>query len=108
MKGDIVMNAKVVLLQFKPGKHEEAARLFKDYIVPAAKKQKGFKSGLLLIDPNSGKGMSIAIWESESDIKASENGGFYQDWTAKLAETLVMPPVRELYEVINLANLSVG
>lgn len=102
------MNAKVVHLQFRPGKHGEGARLFKDYIVPAAKKQKGFKSGLLLVDPNTGKGMSIAIWESEADIKASESSGFYQEWTAKLAEILSTPPVRELYEVNNIVNLSIG
>jgi heme-degrading monooxygenase HmoA len=41
-------------------------------VVPAAQQQKGFKGGFLLSDPNTGKGVSIALWETENDMKASE------------------------------------
>jgi heme-degrading monooxygenase HmoA len=101
------MHAKVVTFQIQPGKKEEAVRLFKEYVIPAAKKQKGFNAGLLLTEPGTGKGISIGLWNSEADIRASESGGFYQGWLAKFADVFASPPSRELYEVNNLVNLSV-
>ena len=101
------MNAKVVTFQIKPGKQAEVVRLFEEFVVPGAKKQKGFMGGILLTDPTRGKATSIALWETEADIKASEASGYYKEWVAKLSDALALPPVRELYEVSNLVNLSV-
>jgi quinol monooxygenase YgiN len=101
------MNAKVVTFQIKPGKQTEVVRLFEEFVIPGAKKQKGFKGGILLTDPNTGKATSIALWETEANIKASEASGYYKEWVAKLSDVLALPPVRELYEVSNLVNLSV-
>jgi len=102
------MHAKVVTFQIKPGRQEEVDRLFNEVIVPAAKKQKGFRGGMLLTDPGTGKATSVALWETEEDIKESERSGFYQEWVAKLGDALSMPPVREIYKVSNLAGLSLG
>ena len=93
------MHARVVTFQVQPGKREEAVRLFKEEVVPAAHRQKGFKGGLVLTDPNTGKGMTIGLWEAEADMKATEASGFYQGWTAKFANLFAAPPVREHYEV---------
>jgi quinol monooxygenase YgiN len=101
------MNAKVVTFHVKPGKQGEVVRLFDEFIIPGAKKQKGFKGGILLTDPDTGKATSIALWETEADIKASEAGGYYKEWVAKLSDALASPPVREIYEVSNMVNLSV-
>lgn len=100
------MHAKVVTFQVKPGRHDEAVRIFDESVVPAAGQQKGFKAGMMLIDPGTGKGMSIGLWESEADIKASESSGFYQGWLAKFSEVFALPPAREVYRVGNLVNLS--
>ena len=101
------MHAKIVTFQIQPGKSDEAVRLFKEYVIPAAKQQKGFKARLLLTEPGTGKGISVGLWESEEDIKASESGGYYQGWLSKFADVFALPPSRELYEVSNLVNLSV-
>jgi quinol monooxygenase YgiN len=61
---------------------------------------------MLLTDPNTGKATSIALWETEADIRASEASGYYKEWVAKLSDVLTLPPVKELYEVSNLVNLS--
>jgi heme-degrading monooxygenase HmoA len=102
-----IMFAKVVHFQVKPGRQDEVVRLFNEFVIPGAKKQKGFKGGLLLTDPDTGKAASIALWETEADIKASEAGGYYKEWVAKLSDALAMPPVREIYGVNNLVNLSI-
>jgi quinol monooxygenase YgiN len=107
MQGGHAMHAKVVHFQIKPGRKDEVIRLFGEFIVPGAEKQKGFKAGMLLTDPDTDKAMSIALWETAADIKASEAGGYYQEWVAKLSDALASPPARDLYEVSNMVNLSI-
>jgi len=100
------MKAKVVTFRIKPDKEREVIRLFNEFIVPGAKKYKGFRGGLLLTDPGTGEAKSIAFWEKEDDIRASETSGYYREWVSKLSNLLTTEPVRELYEVSNLVNLS--
>ncbi|MEJ2682991.1 MAG: antibiotic biosynthesis monooxygenase [Candidatus Sulfobium sp.] len=99
------MQAKVVTFQIKPGRRDEFIRLFQEFVVPGARKHKGFKGGLLLTDPKTGKGTSVALWETEADIIASEASGFYKEWVARLSDLFSGAPAREIYEVSNLVNL---
>ena len=82
------MHAKVVTFQIKPGRRDEATRLFQEFVIPGARKHKGFKGGMLLTDPNTGKCTSIGLWETEADIIASEASGFYKEWGVKLRKFL--------------------
>jgi quinol monooxygenase YgiN len=100
------MYAKVVTFQIKPGMRDEVTRLFQEFVIPGARKHKGFKGGLLLTAPNTGKGTSIGLWETEADIIASEASGFYKEWVSKLSDVSSAAPAREIYEVSNLVNLS--
>jgi len=102
------MYAKVVTFQIKPGEREEVIRLFHDFVVPGAKKQKGFNGGLLLTDPRTGKGTSIGLWETEGDLLASETSGYYKDWVTKLGVHFLAKPTRDIYEVSNLASLALA
>ena len=102
------MHAKVVTFQIKPGRRADVSRLFDEFVIPGAKKFKGFKGGMLLTDPKSGKATSVALWETEEDIIASEASGYYKEWVAKLSDHLAAQPAREIYEVSNLVNLTSG
>lgn len=93
------MHARVVTIQVQAGKVEEAVSIYRDSVIPAAKQQKGFKSALLLTDPDTGKGVSITLWESEADQKASEASGYLQQQLAKIGTTFVVPPSREAFVV---------
>ena len=93
------MYARVTTTQLQPGKTEEAIRIYRDSVVPAAKQQQGFKGVFLLTDPNTGKGLSITLWETESEMGAGETSGYYQEQIAKFAPLLAGPPTREGYEV---------
>jgi len=99
------MNARVTIVQIVPGKLDEAVSLYRDSVVPAAKQQKGFKGLYLLTltDRNAGKGISITLWETEADMIAGENSGYYQQQLAKFKDVFGAPPVREAYEVSVLA-----
>ncbi len=93
------MQARVVNVQVQPSNRDEAIALYRDSILPAAKQQKGYKSALLLTDPNSGKSISITLWETEADMNASEASGYFQQQLAKFGAMFVTPPVTDHYEV---------
>ena len=99
------MFARVTIATAQLGKTEEVTRVMQDYFV-ALKKQKGFKGGILLIDPPTGKALSVALWETEADIRASESSGYYKEWIGKLSDALALPPAKEIYQVGNLVNFS--
>ncbi len=94
------MFARTVTVQSQPGKAEETARTYRDSIVPAAREQTGFKGAFLLQDQNTGKGVSLVLWETEADMTAGEASGYLQQQIAKVAATFATPPVTEHFEVV--------
>jgi heme-degrading monooxygenase HmoA len=93
------MQARVVTVQAEAGKIDEMVKIYRDSVVPAGKKQKGFKGALLLTGPDGSKGMSVTFWESEADMVAGEKGPYYQEQIAKLAGLMTGTPVVEHYTV---------
>ena len=93
------MFARIVSFQFKGDRLDEAARFYKENIIPAAKSQKGFNSSYLLIDRKTGKGVSVAFWGSEEDIGASEESGWAKEQIEKFKDYFTSTPVIEIYEV---------
>ena len=87
------MHARVSTGEVQPGKKDEFVNSYRDSAMPANKQQRGFKGQLLLTDPNTVKAISITLWETEADLRASE------PQYAKVAHALAGPPVREIYEV---------
>jgi hypothetical protein len=64
------MYARAVNVQFQAGRVDEASRIVKDAIVPVLKEQVGFKGQLLFTQPDTGKAISINLWETDSDLAA--------------------------------------
>ena len=93
------MYARAVNVQFQSGKIDEASRIVKDSIVPAMKGQKGFKGQLLLIQNDTGKAISINLWETEGDLATFETSPLYKELMGKLGGVLAGPPVGERYKV---------
>ena len=93
------MYAQVVRIQIQPGKVEEGISTFRDSVIPAVRQQKGFKDAYLLVDRSTNKGIGFSLWESEADVVALMESGFYQQQVAKFAVVFAAPPEREVYEV---------
>jgi heme-degrading monooxygenase HmoA len=93
------MIARVTTVQISPDKAAEATNIFQNSVLPAAKAQRGFRTGYMLTDAASGKGMSVTIWDSLEDLQANEANGFYQEQVAKFGPLFTAPPIREIYEV---------
>jgi heme-degrading monooxygenase HmoA len=94
------MYARVTSAQIDPKNIEEFAKIYRESVVPAAKKQKGFKGISLLFDPKTGEGLSISYWKSEEDCIATEKNLFYQEQVAKFIPFYVKHPIRDGYEVM--------
>lgn len=93
------MYARTTVMQGRPETMKEATRIFNESVIPAAEQQKGFKGALFLTDPNSGKGMSITLWDSEEDMRAGEGSGYFKEQIAKFGPLLAGPPTRDLFVV---------
>ena len=93
------MFARLTIVQVKVDKIDEVIKIYGDNVVPAAKSQKGYKGILMLTDRKTGKGISIAMWESEQDAIANEKSGYYQQQVGRFKDHFTKPPVQEGYEV---------
>jgi heme-degrading monooxygenase HmoA len=93
------MYARAVNVQFQAGKVDEASGIVKDAIVPVLKEQKGFKGQLLFTQHDTGKAISINLWETEADLSAFEASPLYRELMGRLGSVLAGPPAGERYEV---------
>ena len=93
------MHARAVNIQFQSGRVAEANHIVEDVIVPVLKEQKGFKGQFLLTQHDTGKAISINLWETEADLAAFETSPLYRELMGKLAGVLAGPPAGERYEV---------
>ncbi len=93
------MHARTTVMQGRPGTMGDAAKIFSESVIPAARQQHGFKGAFFLTDPATGKGMSVTLWETEEDLKAGESSGYFSAQVAKFAPLLAGPPTREVLVV---------
>ena len=93
------MHVRVSQIKVQVEKVDEAIQLYRDSVVPALAGQKGFESAELLVQYESGRGISITRWESEEALVASELSGFYREQLAKFAGLFDIAPVRDAFEV---------
>lgn len=93
------MHARVILGKVKHDKQDEAIRIYREGVAPAAKEQQGFKTMNLLTDPDTHKFISITFWETEKDMLAGESGGYLQEQLNRIAPLFVGPPTIQHYVV---------
>ena len=97
------MFARVMHIQAKPGQLDAITALYCEAVVPVLRLEPGFVSSLLLPDPDTGKGMSIAMWNSQEDQDTSDSVGTLQAQIHSVIPLLETPPTREGYVVELLA-----
>lgn len=100
------MYARITIDPIQSGKIGQAIKVERDSILHAAKVEKGFKGLFFLTNRETGKGMTISLWDTESDMKAAESSGYYGEQLAKLLPLVSGPPARDYYEV-NVYELNI-
>ena len=97
------MYARVITIRAQPARLQELVHFFQECIVPAGEQQPGFEGLSLLMDEQAGRAISVAYWQTMSEMCAFDN-----DCLAQLADDfatfLDAPPDVELYEVRPLAE----
>ena len=91
------MQAMVVELRTSPVDTKELVRVYRDEVVPLAKVQRGFGGAWLLTDPDTGVGMSVTLWDTDSE--SGEIEGFYDEKVDRFATLLTETPVRKHYDL---------
>ncbi len=93
------MYARVTTVSVQPDKVAETTRIYNESILPSVKAANGNRGVFLLIDPASGKGMSITLWNSEADGQTYDSSGSYREQVAKVSQFFSAPPSLATYEV---------
>ena len=86
-------------MRIKKNRIDKAVELYYNSVIPAAKRRSGFLGAYLLVDRETGKGMSVTSWKSERHAKANEDNRYYQQQLVKFQPFFNSPPIREGYEV---------
>ncbi|MDX5895252.1 hypothetical protein [Rubrobacter radiotolerans] len=55
-----------------PDRTAEGIRIARRQILPVAREQRGFQGIYLLHDPQSGRSLSVTLWETAEDMSVSE------------------------------------
>lgn len=66
------MFARLTTIQGKTEKIDDAIRVLENDVIPAAKVIAGFRNGYWCVDRKSGKMLTLALYETEKDLQASE------------------------------------
>jgi heme-degrading monooxygenase HmoA len=68
------MHARVTLTHGSVAEIDTSIGRVRD-VLPTLQKQHGFKGMYVLVDRQAGKGITFSLWETEADMKASEEAG---------------------------------
>jgi heme-degrading monooxygenase HmoA len=98
-KGDI-MYARLTIASINPTNKDKAIALYRDTVITAMRKQKGYRQAFLLGADDSDKGITVSLWDSEEDAIANEKSGYFQSQIDAFKGVFAAPPKIEGYEVI--------
>ena len=66
------MYARVSTVEASPAKFDEATHFFRERVLAQLQQMDGFKGFIVLGDPQRGKLLSVALWESEEVMHTTE------------------------------------
>lgn len=93
------MYARHVTVRGSSGKIDEGIRSVREEVLPVLQACQGFRGQLLLVDREKGEAIGISLWESEQDMRASEEKVHHaRQATADRVESSAGPQV-EVYEL---------
>ena len=92
------MFARVTQYAIRPERLQRGHRVIEEHIIPALRIQDGYSGGLLLANPDSGKMLTVSLWENEQKMHATDEASrWFQAFGAEATEGTVADV--ETYEV---------
>ena len=94
------MHARSGQLKVSPDRVDDAVKAFESEQLPKYKDMSGYKGFTMLADRGSGEILGVSFWETEDDLRASDELG--AEARAQLHETGIgsQDPVRQTWEVV--------
>ena len=71
------MFARVTQYHVSPEHLQQGRRAVEDHVVPALRMQAGYGGGLLLGNPESGKMLTVSLWETEQAMHATDEAAYW-------------------------------
>ena len=71
------MFARVTQYLVSPEHLQQGRRAVEDHVVPALRMQAGYGGGLLLGNPESGKMLTVSLWETEQAMNATDEAAYW-------------------------------
>jgi len=98
-KGDGEMFARATFGEASPERLEKMIPEILEHVLPAVRRQEGFKGGTILVQRGSGKVLTVSLWESEQAMDATEEAAhWFRVFSAEAAGRL--RTIVEEYEVV--------
>ncbi len=60
-----------------PERLQQGRRAVEDHVIPALGMQPGYSGGLLLGNPQSGKMLTVSLWETEQEMHATDEAAHW-------------------------------
>lgn len=98
--------ARVTYVHSPVEKVEEGLELWRTHVLPITKQMPGFQGVLSLIDRETGKCISITMWDSEEHMMGSLNAQYHQEAVKKFANYFQGAHAPENYEVVFAEEIS--
>ena len=92
------MYVRVMSREVVEGKMDELLAAVEKDVEPILHHMEGFRGGFVFTDRESNKPMSIAVWETEDDLLASEGAPIYVGRISRMAAVLREPPTPQHFE----------
>ena len=93
------MFARATFGEAPPERLDEMTHEVIEHVLPALRKQVGFKGGMILVERRSGKVLGVTLWESEQAMEATEEAAHWlRDFSAEAAGRMATKVER--YEVV--------
>ena len=71
------MFARVTKYDVSPERLVQGRRAVEEHVVPALRMQAGYSGGLLLGNPESGKVLTVSLWENEQAMHATDEAAYW-------------------------------
>lgn len=78
------MHVSVSKGRLRPDKTEEAIELWRNSLVPELQQHEGFKGVLLMGDHDTGEVMSITLWQTKEDFRATAKDRGHRQMFSKI------------------------
>lgn len=93
------MIARVVSVMSRPESIPEVKSIYDGSIMPVLKQQAGLTAAYLFVNPTTGEGMSVTLWQSEAQAQAYESAGTYQQLLGQLRQFFTSQPTVKTFDV---------